>query len=90
MTGPAKMRHICTNYTCSENYWSLSIISNFCKLYLFANEFLNKSRKFHLDGISRYKLKLKKDKICVQISPVFAGAVIYIKIYVIEKMAVLF
>ena len=34
------------------------MISNFCKLYIIPYEFLNKSLKFHLDDISKYKLTL--------------------------------
>ena len=37
VTGPAKTRHICTKYTCSENCYSFSVIKTFYKLHLLSN-----------------------------------------------------
>ena len=45
VTGPAKIRHIFTNYTCSKVGTFLgpylAMINNFCKLSINSNEFLN-------------------------------------------------
>ena len=36
--------------------WSLSMISNFCSLYIIPYEFVNKSKKFHSDSNTKYKV----------------------------------
>ena len=77
MTGPAKTRHICPNYTCLEN--GTTFLGHCATLsdFLMINQYSTKISATYFEYFKSYgKLKFKKyAKIFVQMYPIFAGLV---------------